>query len=272
MPSPYDAPEMIRSCFLLLGALLLGCSSDSFTAANGDASANEGGLDAGREGSTCPGLSCSGVCTDPSTDNANCGKCGNVCPAFATCTNGACICDKGKRCGNKCVQLNNDPDNCGQCGNKCGADAGGVGSFDCIGGNCIPGCGGGQTSCSGTCYDLKITDEHCGTCDNDCTKTGQSCCEGACTTLLTDSKNCGTCGNACAMGSCSSGKCCNVPPVGMCPHDLCAVGPALKNGCDPNSCVTTICTSDPFCCSTNWDNVCVGEVASKCTGLTCTCK
>ncbi|MEM6989501.1 MAG: hypothetical protein AAF721_03360 [Myxococcota bacterium] len=50
-----------------------------------------------------------------------------------------------------------------------------------------------------------------------------------------------------------------VPPA----HDRCDVGPAMAQpSCDP--CVESICTVDPYCCSTSWDSICVGEVTSVC--------
>ena len=46
-------------------------------------------------------------------------------------------------------------------------------------------------------------------------------------------------------------------------HDRCDTGPALSQpSCDP--CVESICTVDPYCCSTYWDSICVGEVTSVC--------
>ena len=47
-----------------------------------------------------------------------------------------------------------------------------------------------------------------------------------------------------------------------CPHDFCDEGGSLSVECDP--CVAQICGQDPFCCDTNWDNVCVSEVWSIC--------
>jgi hypothetical protein len=48
----------------------------------------------------------------------------------------------------------------------------------------------------------------------------------------------------------------------QCAHSYCTVGSALDEDCDP--CVAEICSSDPYCCSTNWDNLCVQSVASTC--------
>jgi hypothetical protein len=53
---------------------------------------------------------------------------------------------------------------------------------------------------------------------------------------------------------------------GSCSHPTCSTGSHLTSGCDP--CVTQICTQDSYCCSTLWDNVCVGEVSSIC-GQSC---
>jgi len=52
------------------------------------------------------------------------------------------------------------------------------------------------------------------------------------------------------------------PPAGACAHSVCATGGSLTSGC--NSCVTSICSVDPFCCNTSWDSICVGEVSSIC--------
>ena len=53
---------------------------------------------------------------------------------------------------------------------------------------------------------------------------------------------------------------------GGCTHSDCTTGGPLVSGC--NSCVTSICSADPFCCNTSWDSICVGEVGSIC-GQTC---
>jgi hypothetical protein len=51
-------------------------------------------------------------------------------------------------------------------------------------------------------------------------------------------------------------------PPPPCGHALCSVGASLEAACDP--CATTICAADPYCCTTQWDRTCVGEVASLC--------
>jgi hypothetical protein len=54
---------------------------------------------------------------------------------------------------------------------------------------------------------------------------------------------------------------------GTCSHSDCSTGAKLVSGCDP--CVTKICAADSFCCNTQWDSICVGEVSSIC-GASCT--
>jgi predicted SprT family Zn-dependent metalloprotease len=49
---------------------------------------------------------------------------------------------------------------------------------------------------------------------------------------------------------------------GSCAHNVCTTGVKLAKGCDPHGVVTTICNADPFCCGTQWDAQCVGEVSS----------
>jgi hypothetical protein len=56
------------------------------------------------------------------------------------------------------------------------------------------------------------------------------------------------------------------PPPTTCSHLLCSAGAALVSGC--NSCATSVCAADSFCCNTSWDSICVGEVGSIC-GLAC---
>ncbi len=47
-----------------------------------------------------------------------------------------------------------------------------------------------------------------------------------------------------------------------CTHALCTSGAKLAKTCD--ACTTKVCNADAYCCTTAWDNVCVGEVASIC--------
>jgi hypothetical protein len=53
---------------------------------------------------------------------------------------------------------------------------------------------------------------------------------------------------------------------GSCSHAICSTGGALTPDCDP--CAGQVCGQDPYCCSTQWDSICVGEVGSIC-GQTC---
>jgi hypothetical protein len=73
------------------------------------------------QGSEC----CGSTCLTPQkaqTDPKNCGACGNVCPANAVCSGGACVCPSGQTaCGAHCVDTNTDPHNCGACGHNCSA-------------------------------------------------------------------------------------------------------------------------------------------------------
>ena len=56
-----------------------------------------------------------------------------------------------------------------------------------------------------------------------------------------------------------------------CAHSRCVTGVLLTSGCDAPagfaSCVQSICATDSFCCTTSWDSICVGEVATIC-GIT----
>jgi hypothetical protein len=112
------------------------------------------------------------LCIDLATDPANCGSCGNVCPAAASCTNGSCTCPGSESiCNESCVDLMSDRMNCGSCGTDCG-------DLFCLEGQCSSDCGG-LTECSGACVDLSSDPKHCGVCGNPC-GTGSSCIDSEC--------------------------------------------------------------------------------------------
>ncbi len=55
---------------------------------------------------------------------------------------------------------------------------------------------------------------------------------------------------------------------GNCPFSLCdSPGIPQVAGCDP--CVDQVCTVDPFCCSNQWDSLCVGQVETVCMRADC---
>lgn len=56
---------------------------------------------------------------------------------------------------------------------------------------------------------------------------------------------------------------CMGTPMG-CAHDECMAGPALANDC--STCATAVCMADDFCCTTEWDQFCVNQVATACAG------
>jgi hypothetical protein len=165
----------------------------------------------------------------------------------------------------------------GEIGDICNAEQGSIAGYvvqkqwsnksnACIvtgGTTCVPSCTGkqcGSDGCSGSC----------GTCPS-----GQSCdasgqCQKSCVPACTG-KQCGPdgCGGSC--GSCATGQTCSdsgqCQGTATCAHGDCDTGSALQNGCD--ACVTSICAVDPYCCTTAWDSICVGEVGSVC-GKSCT--
>ena len=63
------------------------------------------------------------------------------------------------------------------------------------------------------------------------------------------------------LGACGTARCVQ----NTCAHPICAAGAALKTGCDGTpKCVEKICQTDPVCCSSNWDDLCVGKIEDVC--------
>lgn len=51
-----------------------------------------------------------------------------------------------------------------------------------------------------------------------------------------------------------------------CLHEVCEAGQPLAASCDP--CVAAVCAEDAFCCTTSWDDRCVGRAGQLC-GIEC---
>jgi hypothetical protein len=215
-------------------------------------------------GSACgeskPPDPCAGV--DLNTDPSNCGTCGFVCFAGATCTAGTCACPAGEsQCGRACVNLDTSAQNCGSCGHVCGLGT-------CTGGNCI--CSTGAFDCGGSpaCVNRQTDVRNCGSCGNACLLNG-ICTNGtcgcpaalpdqcpdvsptACVNKANDAANCGACGRACATGFVCTARAC--------------VCPAGKTECS-GACVDT--KSDQNNCGSCGNRCATGK---SCVNSACVC-
>jgi len=104
---------------------------------------------------------CGSSCVNLTSNNNNCGTCGNKCAAGTSCQNGRCtsICTAPTiYCNSTCVDPTTDKNNCGTCGHKC--------DYGCYGSQCY--CPGYQTYCVDHCTDTNTDDFNCGTCGNVC--------------------------------------------------------------------------------------------------------
>lgn len=172
-------------------------------------------------GNTCAGgeFCCFGSCADVSNDNANCGTCGTSCGANQACSAGTCACltnyaDCNANSSDGCEVLTaTDENNCGACGNVCAVNE------VCVGGACT--CSSPFVDCSGICVNTSSDNLNCGGCGNVCTggsncvtgtcmcPGGQTLCSGTCVNTQTNTANCGACGFNCPPGElCQLGDCC----------------------------------------------------------------
>lgn len=132
---------------------------------------------------TCrtPKIDCGGVCTDPDSDDNNCGSCGVVCSSGTICDSGSCECADPMQtlCSGTCINTSNDSSNCGACGRRCSSV---MRRSTCQAGSCV--CPGGTpTSCSAAasfqCVDTNSDNNNCGKCGVICAS-GSRCVSGVC--------------------------------------------------------------------------------------------
>jgi hypothetical protein len=163
-----------------------------------------------------PQTNCSSVgCTDTSTDNNNCGSCGNICGGADTCAGGQCT----SPCAT-CTNCHFDSFNFGWfigvptylC--RCNGRSCGLGN-PVSGGTCCTSCPPGQTFCfnwlgwpvasAGACTDTSTDNNNCGgcgpvgshTCD---TSKGEQCINGNCQ-CVNPSMGCGSSGGQATTGT-----------------------------------------------------------------------
>ena len=172
-----------------------------------------------------------------------------LCSESADCCSGYCdpdfgVCDEPPECvavGDPCM----DRGDASCCSGLCAEGT-------CV---CLPeglACGFDEDCCSGSCLGQVCEPAGCGEPGQGCGDDFE-CCSGVC--------NDGTCTWACAA------------EVFSCDHGMCEIGAALDPSCaectgpvcDPDpDCVAKICQDDDYCCCTEWDQICVDEVARVC--------
>lgn len=238
---------------------------------------------------------------------ANCGGCGNACPADKPyCTGGKCtsiVCADGTAdCNgdnNLCEVNLHSVDNCGACGVSCGSVANAtVGCSDL--GVCEPKCNPGFSSCDQSfangCETNIRTLTNCGACGVSCSHVnGTSACDtGTCTLTgcntgfgncngsaadgceerLNSALHCGQCGRPCtlanAAANCSSGTC----QVSTCNGGFGNCDANAANGCETNLQTTAAhCGACGAACAANFvcqGGRCVCDANSDCaSGQAC---
>lgn len=109
-------------------------------------------------------------------------------------------------------------------------------SGDCFAAHSLPGCDD-TTPCTATCA------------------VDQFCCDVEWDSICTVK----------AFGITNGFGTCGAPGAGSC-----FIANPGTPGCDDPGCCQTICAADPYCCLTEWDEVCAGEVGNSC-GLFAAC-
>ena len=218
---------------------------------------------------SCPGrlVRCNGACVDTTSDDANCGACGNTCPAGSSCCGGGCC--EGCCDGSICKGGLND-NACGAGGTACATCAAGQachgGSCTCDGVSCDGCCDGSTCRPGDTIANCGINGGVCAA----CTGTGRSCGgggqAGVCgCTPQSDAETCaGKCGTV--RNNCGQDVNCTALCAGCCDGGTCRTGDATqscgKNGAacaactNCTSCNNGICTAGCSACETCTANIC----------------
>jgi hypothetical protein len=185
------------------------------------------------------GACCSGRCTDPQADIANCGQCALRCSNGLVCSSGHCQAQSctdrmagvpcsipghgaGACCRNTCVDRTawaSDRANCGSCGHACAP------GLACNQGVCVDpstmappawtcleeahACPAGTFCVMESCIPRACTADSEGLlCPNPKGAELGHCCGQVCTDLYEDHDNCRACGVRCAIGeACKNGEC-----------------------------------------------------------------
>lgn len=188
-------------------------SCDAGSCRTSDAGTGDAGRDAPAcvtcGGASCCSDCCDESCVDTSSDEANCGGCGEACALDQSCIAGVCTCPAGLgSCDgdleNGCeTSVTASMEHCGACDTPCVSTNG---NAVCGAGMCVLACTPGF-----------------GDCDSDGTN--------GCENTLDSATDCGGCGVACARAN----------AVASCPGEVCRIGSCLSgfadcNGVDADGC------------------------------------
>lgn len=220
---------------------------------------------------------CSGTCLGRACNDQLCGDDNFGCKQHEECCSG--YCDQG-HCGHPpCKALGatcgSDDQCCAQADGKPGicATVSGV-SLCSTDQGCFPlesDCSDPGQCCTGTCDPAFLK------CANACAESGAACtidgecCSGSCAagscSAACSSSYCKVdadcCSNACILGTCAASTC----HAADCSHGPCTTGAPLQKspGClGVDTCITSVCKADPYCCCTAWDQNCVDETVNLC--------
>jgi hypothetical protein len=183
----------------------------------------------------------------------------NACGSGTTPGSGNCdhdVCTEGKaldpKCGDCAAEVCKNDSFC--CDGTNGTwDALCIGSVDKY---CTSSCGGTTTKCDhDPCTAGAALDAKCSECVTSVCTADAFCCN---TTS-------GTWDQYCIDAAKADAKCATACTAG-CSHSECDIGPPLKTGC--SACATAVCTTDAFCCTTDWDATCQSEAKAD---AACSC-
>lgn len=301
--TPVDVPTSCGTCGYDCGAHTA-CALQSTDPAGGvyacECASETTGEWADCDGSLSGASGGNGCETDLSTDEANCGACGDRCGAQQTCVGGVCTCDApfldcdGMRATGCEVNGSNDVDHCSTCGNRCMASGG---SSVCNAGRCeLAGCDPGLADCNTVAADgcetsLRMLGD-CGRCGESCasvTNAVETCgammtcdytscdpgfldCAGGrangCETNGRMLPNCGSCGNACAAVANATEICSG---AGACDYSSCDTNFGDCDGTRGNGCEVNLRTSTVACgsCATNCNTTVVNASGRSCAAALC---
>lgn len=215
---------------------------------------------------TCNHAACdTGDALDPACDPCAGTVCGSDPYCCDTAWDGQCVGEADQQCGACCGNgMCNEGEDCNNCAQDCPGPC--APNPTCPHSACFVDGPLDPALCRDPCVDMVCAQDAscCMTWQDKCSILALGCGADPCVTAV-----CAAMPSCCSSGwtqACVDQAKTSCNTQCDCSHSICQGGAVLDGSCNP--CAAEICKADSYCCDTDWDGICVGEVGSIC-GIVC---